>query len=123
MNIPYKDKEDRTEAVRRHRERQRDRQVIAAKMAKIDASLEGLLKLIGFQELPFEELVEFCQAIEKDEGVWYDRRIEKIIYPPGQVFFGLDAMIAGNHLADQVNAFALVFQDILDCEEKDDTDS
>lgn len=122
--MPYKDKEDRTEAVRRHRERQKDRQLIAARMAKIDASLEGLLKLIGFQEIPFEELVEFCREIEKhDEGVWYDRRIGKIIYPPDRVFFGLNTMIAGNHLNDQVNAFALLFQDILDCEDNSEPDS
>ena len=113
--MPYKKKEDRTEAVRRHRERKRGNKARAEKAAKIDASLGGLLKLIGFVEVPFEVFAEICREIEKDaEGVWHDIGTGHIIYPPDQVFFGLNTMIAGNHLDDQLNAFAILFQALLD---------
>ena len=113
--MPYKNKEDRTAAVRRHRDRKRDGQLAATRAAKIESSLAYLLRQIGFEDIPFEDLIECLKDIEKDdEGVWYDTRRGKIIYPPEQVFFGLNALIAGNHIDEQINAFAILTQDIFD---------
>jgi hypothetical protein len=110
--MPYKKKEDRTEAVRRHRERQKEKKARAKKVEDIEASLGNLLRLLGFNEISYEDFVEVSKDMEKDEqGVWHDRRRGKIIYPPDQVFFGLNTMIAGNHLNDQINAIAILFQE------------
>ncbi|MFC1990014.1 hypothetical protein ACFLVW_05600 [Chloroflexota bacterium] len=114
--MPYRAKKDRAEAVRRHRERQKNNQLTAEKVAKIDASLGSLLKLTGFQECTFEDFIEASREIEKDdEGVWH--RSGNVIYPPNQVFFGLGTVICGNHLNDQVNAFAFLLQAVLDYED------
>jgi hypothetical protein len=115
--MPYKKKEDRTEAVRRHRERQKDKKARVKKVEDIEASLGHLLRLLGFEEISYEDFVEVSKDMEKDEqGVWHDRRRGKIIYPPDQVFFGLNTMIAGNHLDEQINAYASLLQDLLEYE-------
>ncbi len=116
--MPYKNKEDRTAAVRRHRDRKRDGQLAATKAAKIEASLGDLLRLIGFEEMSFEDLIECLRNTEKDnQGVWHDLKRGKVIYPPGQVFFGLNTFIAGNHFDEQVNAVANLLQSILSYDE------
>ncbi len=116
--MPYKNKEDRTEAVRRYRDKQREQKARVKKIQDIDASLGNLLRLIGFEEMSFEELIECLKDTEKDEqGVWHDHRRGKVIYPPEQVFFGLNTLIAGNHMDDQIDAFVVLFQDILDYED------
>jgi hypothetical protein len=37
-----------------------------------------------------------------------------VVYPPSQVFFGLNTMIAGNHFNDTINVFADFLQTLLD---------
>ena len=117
-SMPYKNKEDRTGAVRRYRDKQRERKEMAKKAQEIDASLGNVLRMIGFEDIPFGEFVEICRDIEKDDkGVWYDRSRGKVIYPPKKVFFGLNTLIAGNHIENQINALAILFQDMFDYEE------
>lgn len=112
-NMPYKYKEDRTEAVRRHRARKADKQLRVEKAEQIDASLGGLLLYAGFQEVPFEDFLEVCKNFKKDRsGVWRDGK--HVVYPPEQVFLGLNTMVAGRHLYDQVHAIAVVFDAIRD---------
>jgi len=89
-----------------------------ARAEKIEASLARLLRLIGFEDIPFEDLVEAFKNIEKDDqGVWRDLKRGKVVYPPGQVFFGLNTLIAGNHMDEQVNAVANLLQSMLSYDE------
>jgi len=119
--MPYKDKEDRNEAVRRHRERQKAKHTKARKVAEIEASLGGLLRLMGFQEVPYEAFVECCKNYYKDSnGIWHDRSRGTIVHPPDQVFFGINTLIAGNHLNDQMNAFLVLLQNLMEYAESYD---
>ena len=73
--MPYKNQQDRTAAVRRYREREKVKQARGEKATQIDASLGNLLRLIGFEEMTFDDLVETCYKTEKDnEGVWHNRK-------------------------------------------------
>ena len=122
--MPYKNKEDRTEAVRRHRRRKREKKAMSERSAKVDASLGGLLRLIGFEEVEFEDWVEVIREFEKDdEGVWHDRKRGKIVYPPRQVFFGLNTVICGEHLDKQIYALLILFQALFDYEDENTAQS
>ena len=90
--MPYKKKEDRTEAVRRHRERKKE-------MMTIDDDetfgLGEMLLKLDFVAMPFEEWHEIVRTIKKDkDGIWRDSsRGGKIVYPPSQVFFGRNTAV------------------------------
>ena len=78
-SMPYKNKEDRTAAVRRHRDRKRDEQRATARAEKVDASLGNLLRLIGYEDIPFEDFLECVKNFEKDkQGVWHDLKRNKV---------------------------------------------
>ncbi len=70
--MPYKNKEDRAEAVRRYRARMKERQAqLQAAKEILDDIRQFLTERFGFDSIPFEEFIEICQedlAIE-EEGI------------------------------------------------------
>lgn len=99
--MPYKNKEDRTKAVRRHRERKREQAAEQEKVKKVvfkywdvEQGLGNFLKTcFNFEEIPFRDFVEICQDefIVNGKGVW-DRGEDKFIDEP-QVLFGGNMML------------------------------
>lgn len=116
--MPYKNLEDRTEAVRRFRQKKavqaRENQSRNEKYERVDRSLAHVLDLLGFEEAPFEIMVEvYSGAVQDKDGTWHDKE-GNIFYPPGHVFFGRDSLIFGNHFDDQLNALELLYRAIGD---------
>jgi len=118
--VPYKNKKDRTAAVRRYREKKSANELYIAKADKFDSSLADLLKLAGFQEVPYAVFVECSQGLQEDSnGVWHTKE-GRVVYPPKQMFFGRNTIIAGSHFDEQVNAYIAALQDLWEfCEAAD----
>ena len=96
--MPYKRKEDRTEAVRRYREKKKGLAVAGAVFVEDDETLGGFLRKLGFNEIPYEMLVEASKADTQDvDGSWHHAD-GKRFYPPKQVFFGWNTMIIGDDI-------------------------
>lgn len=89
--MPYTTKEDRTEAVRRHREKKK---TIALVMAK-EAELRNYLRQLGFGAMSWDDLVEITEELSKDEkGNWHLKEGGESIYPPNEVYFVANTLIA-----------------------------
>lgn len=61
--MPYKNKEDRADAVRRHRERKKGIRII-----KDDATLGELFTEIGFKCVPLNDFAEWCKEADTVRG-------------------------------------------------------
>ena len=61
--MPYKNKEDRTDAVRRHRAKKKGIVTV-----KDDATLGDLLESLGFKCVPLSEFVEWCKEPRTGRG-------------------------------------------------------
>ena len=86
--MPYKKREDRTEAVRRHRQRKKEGQKMQSTLS------ETLRKNFGFHSMPYPYFVEIAQNDYIVEGETVrDRRTGKIL-DDIEVLFGLNMMIA-----------------------------
>mgnify|MGYP001568725115 CR=1 FL=1 len=115
--MPYKKLEDRTEAVRRFRTKQKKGQSRAEQFERVENTLANTLDLIGFKEVSFEDMLDAYSGVKKNSaGVWHDKN-GRIIHPPGHVFFGLNSLIIGEHFDEQINAFSLLLQEIMDSAE------
>lgn len=87
--MPYKNKEDRTKAVRRHREKQK---AITDAMA-LEAEVRDFFKQMSLISLSWDELIEITKEFVKDEqGIWRLKDGRKI-YPPEEALFWLDTIV------------------------------
>ena len=96
--MPYKNQEDRTEAVRRYREREKGLKVAGFIIVRDDETLGDFLRKLGFEEISYEEFVEICRDNKKaDDGKWYNGAGQQV-YPPKQVFYGWNTLIIGDDI-------------------------
>jgi len=91
--MPYKNKEDRNEAMRRHRQRKKEEQERVEEAERWQISLGEVLSKLGFVPMSYRTLVECIYedhilvkdgVMSKDTG----KLIDKI-----DVFFGLNMMV------------------------------
>ena len=68
--MPYKNKEDRTEAVRRYRERKKGLKVAGIRLIENEETLGDFLRELGFGEIAYDFLVEQLKSLVKDETVF-----------------------------------------------------
>ena len=94
--MPYKNKEDRTEAVRRYRERKKGMITIVPDDTRFG---EFLREYLHFNNIPLEDVIEFHQRLRRDKtGKWYDGETGKPLYPQGvEVYFRGNMMIIGDN--------------------------
>ena len=93
--MPYKDKKDRTEAVRRYRGKKKEKEeAIEANKLFQETLTKILTEHLGFNTIPFRDLVEIMQTdyVLKKDGV-FSRKAGRII-DDIEIFFGLNMMIA-----------------------------
>jgi len=92
--MPYKNKEDRTKAVKRHREKKKKEQEEIEAGEEFQKKLTDILKDLGFKTIPYRDLVEILQedCIVEEDGV-RNRKTGKLENEP-EIFFGLNLMIA-----------------------------
>ena len=91
--MPYKNKEDRTEAVRRHRQRKKEEEEKILAGEQMQKKLSEFLTELGFSSIPYRDFVEITQQdciIDKD-GI-RSRRTGQLECEP-EVFYGLNMLI------------------------------
>ena len=93
--MPYKNKEDRTEAVRRHRakKKEEEEQIEAGELLQKTIG-EILTERFKFNTIPFRDLVEIFQTdyVLTKDGVF--SRKEGKITSDVEIFYGLNMMVA-----------------------------
>ena len=87
--MPYKNKEDRAEAVRRHREKKR-----GIREAMIwEGEFKDFLRKISLGSFPWDDFVEVAQEFTKDEqGIWRCKDGTRI-HPPEEVYFIVNTLV------------------------------
>ena len=85
--MPYKRKEDRTEAVRRHRKKKAIEEGLIT-INDAETLGEALKDFLHFETAPFEDFVEWCQEnlIVGEDGV-RDKTTGQLLHPPQVVYF------------------------------------
>jgi hypothetical protein len=99
--MPYKRKEDRTEAVRRHRERKKEeedrrealrryqqKQKDIIRIAPDDIELgEFLIQYLDFVAVPFVDFVVWIQGLKiEEDGTWFHDDFGEKVYPPKKIY-------------------------------------
>ena len=89
--MPYKKKEDRTEAVRRHRAKKKEQIQAGERLQKTISQF--LTENLGFNTIPYKDFVEIIQedCIVEKHGV-RSRRTGQLEWEP-EVFYGLNMLI------------------------------
>jgi len=92
--MPYKNKEDRTEAVRRHRAKKKEEEELIEELEVAEKTIcDMLVEHLGFESWSFSEFVRDMQEdfIVKAGGVW-SKRLDAFIDEP-RVLNGFNTIV------------------------------
>jgi hypothetical protein len=93
--MPYKNKEDRTEAVRRHRAKKKEEEEQIKIAELVQKKLSDILKEdFGFNTMPYSCFVEIAQEDYVVEGEKVRNRRTGKILDDIEILYGLNMMIA-----------------------------
>ena len=93
--MPYKNKEDRNEAVRRCRERKKEAEERYDKLKRVHQDVRDLLKEhFGFQSCTLGELVrDVLEDLVYEDGLIRSKSSGKNLNEEAEVLFGLNTMV------------------------------